>query len=69
MDKEFIEGLDSLLDSFGCENDERIDAISDEDFKKSIIESENKLEEEYIKIEQIRIKSLNDARNDTEIYV
>ena len=40
-----------------------------EDFKNSIIKSEEKLNEEYFKIDQIRMESLKDAMNEQVVYI
>lgn len=56
--------LDNLLEIFGTEIDIRLENINTEDFKNSIIKSEEKLTQEYLKIDQIRVKSFNDAMNE-----
>lgn len=61
--------LDNLLEIFGTEIDTRLENISSEDFKNSIIKSEEKLNEEYFKIDQIRMESLKDAMNEQIVYI
>lgn len=61
--------LDNLLEIFGTEIDKRLENISSEDFKNSIIKSEEKLNEEYFKIDQIRMESLKDAMNEQVVYI
>lgn len=62
-------GLDNLLENFGNEIDTRLENISSEEFKDSILKSEEKLNEEYFKIDQIRMESLKDAMNEQVVYI
>lgn len=59
--------LDNLLENFGNEIDTRLENISSEEFKDSILKSEEKLNEEYFKIDQIRMESLKDAMNEQQV--
>ena len=43
--------------------------ISSEEFKDSILKSEEKLMEEYFKIDQIRMESFKNAMNEQIIYI
>lgn len=61
--------LDNLLENFGNEIDTRLENISSEEFKDSILKSEEKLNEEYFKIDQIKMESLKDAMNEQVVYI
>ena len=61
--------LDNLLENCGNEIDTRLENISSEEFKDSILKSEEKLNEEYFKIDQIRMESLKDAMNEQVVYI
>ena len=61
--------LDNLLENFGNEIDTRLENISSEEFKDSILKSEEKLNEEYFNIDQIRMESLKDAMNEQVVYI
>jgi len=68
-EKELIECLDNMLVSLGDNQDSRLDAISDDNFINSIKESEKNLDEEYFKIDQIKLESLQDAIHEKIVYI
>ena len=51
--------LDNLLENFGNEIDTRLENISSEEFKDSILKSEEKLNEEYFKTKLRAIENIN----------
>ena len=50
--------LDNLLENFGNEIDTRLENISSEEFKDSILKSEEKLNEEYFKTKLRAIENI-----------
>lgn len=68
MDK-LSKEIDTMLDEFGCEKDERIANISDEDFLKSIEEAEKKLKEEFQEIDEKRARAFQQAINEGIILI
>lgn len=66
---DLIANLDSALDSFGNEPDERLESMNQEAFMYSIKQSELNLNDEYFKIDQIKAESLKDAMNERVVYI
>lgn len=69
MYDELIINLDSTLNEFGTEVDERLNSMSNEEIMESINISENNLEQEYQKIAQIKANSLNAGMFEQVSYI
>ena len=69
MYDELITSLDGMLSELGNEVDQRFETISDDEIRQSVKASEDNLEVEFHKIDQIRAESLNAAMQDYMVYI
>jgi len=61
--------LDTMLEELGSEPDPKFKDIGMEEIENKIKVAEEDLAKEYQKIEQIKLKSLQEAMNEEVVYI
>jgi hypothetical protein len=69
MYSDLTRALDTMLEELGSEPDPEFKDIGMEEIENEIKVAEEDLAKEYQKIEQIKLKSLQEAMNDEVVYI